>query len=177
MSSDKYSFLFALPEAKQTLSARKVHIRRLYDILELCIYRNDISRAKKAWSILIRCKEINWKAMWRTATLLVGEHENSESLARHRLEFLTTMMLQLPEAVSELTLCRTILTAAMQRESIIQEMILHLIVARQHRKALDELELFVSRLFSQSIHWLIAHSGIFLRFRSRRTRFCMLMPA
>ena len=104
MSSDRYSFLFALPEAKRTLSARKVHIRRLYDILELCIHRNDLARARQAWAILVRCKEVNWKAMWRTGTLLVGNRDDPGAVARDRLEFLTAMMLQTPEAVSTISL-------------------------------------------------------------------------
>ena len=86
--------------AKQTLSARRVHLRRLYDILELCIHRGDLERARKAWAILVRCKEVNWKAMWRTGTLLVGRQEDQAAAARDRLEFLTSMMLQFPEAVS-----------------------------------------------------------------------------
>lgn len=99
MSSDSYKFLFAYPNAKQTLSARKVHIRRLYDILELSIHRNDLARAKKAWAILVRCKEVNWKTMWRTGALLVGKSEDPTMSARDRLEYLTTMMLQFAEAV------------------------------------------------------------------------------
>lgn len=99
MSSDPYKFLFAYPNAKQTLSARKVHIRRLYDILELSVHRDDLVRAKKAWSILVRCKELNWKVMWKTGALLVGEHEDSAATAKVRLGYLTTIMLQFPEAV------------------------------------------------------------------------------
>lgn len=99
MSPDRHSFLFAFPDAKHPVSARKVHIRRLYDILELCIHRGDFTRAMKAWSILVRCKEVNWKVMWRTGALLVGRQEDQEQAARDRLEYLTTMMLQFPEAV------------------------------------------------------------------------------
>lgn len=100
MSSDKYSFLFTYPDAKQPLSARKVHLRRLYDILELCIQHNDLVRARKAWAILVRCKEVNWKVMWKTGALLVGVEEDKKVVVRNRVEYLTTMMLQYPEAVS-----------------------------------------------------------------------------
>ncbi|KIP10670.1 hypothetical protein PHLGIDRAFT_22116 [Phlebiopsis gigantea 11061_1 CR5-6] len=128
MSFDKYSFLFTYPDAKQTLSARRVHIRRLYDILELSIHRNELPRARNAWSILVRCKEINWKIMWKTgASLVATDDDDKAASTRNKVEYLTTMMLQFPEA----------------RESIIQEMILHLITTHRYRRALDELELYL----------------------------------
>ena len=107
MSPDKYSFLFTYPDAKQTLSARRVHIRRLYDILELSIHRDDFLRARNAWSILVRCKEINWKIMWKTGASFVATSDNDKSTAtRNKVEYLTTMMLQFPEAVSPFRPCR-----------------------------------------------------------------------
>ncbi|EKM59258.1 uncharacterized protein PHACADRAFT_85783 [Phanerochaete carnosa HHB-10118-sp] len=144
MSSDSYKFLFAYPSAKQTLSARKVHIRRLYDILELSLHRNDLARAKKAWAILVRCKEVNWKAMWRTGALLIGKSEDSATTARDRLGYFATMMLQFPEA----------------RESVLQEMILHLIVHRQYKRALDELELYLPSPPFQENSVLHAYAGL-----------------
>ncbi|GJE84253.1 RNA polymerase I-specific transcription initiation factor rrn11 [Phanerochaete sordida] len=154
MSSDPYKFLFSYPDAKQTLSARKVHIRRLYDILELSIHRSDFVRAKKAWSILVRCKEVNWRVMWRTGALLVGKHDDPVAAARERLEYLTTMMLQHPEA----------------RESVIQEMILQLVASRQYRRALDELELYLPSPPFQENSVLHAYAGLICLYLAQPNR-------
>src|SRR5271155_1968405 len=68
VSMDFDHFLFALPGAtRNTSNARKVHIRRLNDILQLCLQRNDALRSKRAWAILARCKEVSWMEMWTTA--------------------------------------------------------------------------------------------------------------
>lgn len=73
MSGSLDSFLFAFLGDKRPSSARKVHIRRLHDILQISISRDDYPRAKRAWSILVRCKEVDWKEMWRYGLLLLGD--------------------------------------------------------------------------------------------------------
>jgi RNA polymerase I-specific transcription initiation factor RRN11 len=93
-------FLFASLDSKGPTSARKVHIRRLHDILQLSLQRNDMPRAKAAWAILIRCKEIDWKGVWTTGLLLLGEDANGFQTNPEQLEFLRAMMLQYPEEVS-----------------------------------------------------------------------------
>jgi hypothetical protein len=95
-----HTFLFEPTENKQPRTARKVHIRRLYDVLELCLHRGDMRRAQRAWSILVRCKEIEWKTMWRTGALVVGTYSPHEGAqVRERLEYLSTMMRQHTAAV------------------------------------------------------------------------------
>ena len=43
------------------------HIRRLTDIVHLCLQRRDLVRAQKAWAVLARCHEINLAAAgWST---------------------------------------------------------------------------------------------------------------
>ena len=100
MPSSGYSFLFSYVSPKQTLSTRKVHIRRLYDVLELSIHRDDLVRARKAWAILVRCKEVDWKIMWKTGALLAGAEDKKTVATQNRVEYLITMLLQYPEAVS-----------------------------------------------------------------------------
>ncbi len=103
MSSTDYSFLFSSLNAKQPTTARKVHIRRLYDILQLCIQRHDWVRAKRAWAILARCREVDWKVMWRTSVLLLGEGDpdtNDVQANEDRVRFLSLMMRQHPDEVS-----------------------------------------------------------------------------
>lgn len=101
LSSDDHQFIFAIPGGVRPTTARKVHVCRLYDILQLCIQRHDLERARRAWSILVRCKEIHWKIMWRTGLVILNEASNSVGTQQddERLEYLATMMLQFAEAV------------------------------------------------------------------------------
>jgi RNA polymerase I-specific transcription initiation factor RRN11 len=100
--SSEHTFLFASLGDKKPTTARKVHIRRLYDLLQLCLQRDDLPRARRAWAILARCKEVDWKTMWTTGVHLLGEDTNTPESNAPRLEFLRAMMLQHPEEVSEL---------------------------------------------------------------------------
>jgi len=127
MLSSEHTFLFASLEDKKPLTARKVHIRRLYDILQLCLQRNDIPRAKQAWAILSRCKEVDWKTMWTTAVHLLGNESDDTEINLPRLDFLRAIILQNSE----------------ERETIFKELILRLIISGGHREALDELELYL----------------------------------
>jgi RNA polymerase I specific initiation factor len=98
MSSTEDSFLFAL-DVGRTLTARKAHIRRLFDVMQLSIQRNDLSRAKRAWAILARCKEIDPLTMWPTALHLLDDNSGRRKAHLRELEFLRAMMLQHPNEV------------------------------------------------------------------------------
>lgn len=76
--------IFAIPEPKKNhanrkahQSARKFHIRRLNDIVHLCIQRGDLVRAKAAFAVLARCREIDCMDMWRTGLAVVGSGSDS----------------------------------------------------------------------------------------------------
>ena len=88
-----HNFIFASLDGKAPNTARKVHIRRLYDIFQICIQRRDYARARRAWAILARCKEFDWMSMWTTGLLLMGGSPGEE-VPTEKLEFLRTMMLQ-----------------------------------------------------------------------------------
>ncbi len=103
MPHGEHSFLFSSLDSKQPNTARKVHIRRLFDVLHLCIQRHDWPRARRAWAILARCKEVDWKTLWRTGLLLLGEGDattDSNETDGDKVGFLTVMMRQFPEEVS-----------------------------------------------------------------------------
>jgi RNA polymerase I-specific transcription initiation factor RRN11 len=101
--SVEHSFLFALPGAKDTTSStRKVHIRRLHDILQLSLQRNDIPRSKRAWAILARCKEVPWMEMWTTAVHILGDGIGEDENDPRLIEFLRAMLLHHPDAVSRI---------------------------------------------------------------------------
>lgn len=92
--SSNHTFLFASLDSKPPPTTRKTHIKRLYDILELCIQRNDFSRAKRAWAILIRCKEFRWEEHWATGLYILNEGSVSTENIPQRIEYLRTMMLR-----------------------------------------------------------------------------------
>jgi RNA polymerase I-specific transcription initiation factor RRN11 len=120
-----HDFLFSSLNSKQPGTARKVHIRRVYDILQLSLQRHDLERARKAWTILARCREFDWKSMWTLGVHLLGASEDQDNANPLRIGFLRTLMLQHPD----------------QKDSILRELVLRLIQSERHKEALDELEL------------------------------------
>lgn len=62
-------------------SAARVHIRRVLDVLHVSIGRRDTARARRAWSILARCEEVNWRALWRTAVHVLDMEDDGEGCA------------------------------------------------------------------------------------------------
>lgn len=163
MSAADHSFLFSSLSSKQPTTARKAHIRRLFDILQLCVQRHDWVRAKRAWAILVRCREVDWKAMWTTSILLLqaddpdagGAQSNAE-----RVRFLGVMMRQHPDEVrlldcspQRLTLFHTLTASSpSQRESILKELVLRLIQDGLYRRAMEELDLCVPHAMLRSLH-------------------------
>lgn len=50
---------------------RKLHIRRLFDLLHLSLLRQDLSRAHKIWRILIRSREVDFAQLWHLGLRLL----------------------------------------------------------------------------------------------------------
>ncbi|KAJ7639022.1 hypothetical protein FB45DRAFT_741229 [Roridomyces roridus] len=138
------SFIFAPSDAKIPRTARKIHIRRLYDVMNVSIQRNDLERATRAWCILARCKEINWTAMWSTSVHLLANHLEERQRAEQKIAFLRVMMLQ----------------SSSERETILKELILRLVISGQHREALDELELYLPSFPYQDNALLHIYAGL-----------------
>ncbi|KAJ7368530.1 hypothetical protein DFH08DRAFT_28090 [Mycena albidolilacea] len=129
-------------DTKDARSARKIHIRRLYDVMHMCIQRNDFARATRAWTILAHCKEINWQTKWSTSVHLLSAKNPDDP--EQPVEFLRLMMLQHPE----------------DRETILKELVLRLINAERHREALDELELYLPSFPYQDNALLHVYAGL-----------------
>ncbi|KAM6496029.1 hypothetical protein JOM56_008735 [Amanita muscaria] len=127
MSTNEHDFLFASLDSKPPPTARKVHIRRLYDVLQLCIQRQDYARAKRAWAILVRCKEVRWKSLWTIGLLLVGDNTNMSGVHEEKVDYLRSLMLH----------------HLNDREAILIELVQCLVVAGKHQEALDEIELYL----------------------------------
>ncbi|KAG7096760.1 hypothetical protein E1B28_004172 [Marasmius oreades] len=144
MHLTEQSFLFDSLSSKAPNTARKVHIRRLYDIFQLCLHRSDIPRARRAWATLARCKEIKWLSMWTTAIYLVGEKHSAEEDIPRQLALLRELMLH----------------NSADREAILQEMIFRLIMLERYREALDELELYLPSFPYQDNPVLHTYAGL-----------------
>jgi hypothetical protein len=95
-------FLFASPDGKAPSTARKVHVRRLLDILHLSIQRGDLRLARRAFGLLARCEEIEWLVIWKIGLVILAAANSPPSdilgTTKH-IEFLRVMMLQNPEEV------------------------------------------------------------------------------
>ncbi|KAH8999167.1 hypothetical protein EDB92DRAFT_936187 [Lactarius akahatsu] len=141
------SFLFNSFDWKAPSTARKVHIRRLLDILHLSIQRRDLPRARKAFGLLSRCEEIEWAAIWKLSLLLLADQLPTPGGAPRtakQIDFLRVMMLQHPE----------------EREALVQELVLSLVIAGRERDALDELELYLPSLPYQENSVLHTYAGL-----------------
>jgi hypothetical protein len=184
------SFLFASPDGKAPSTARRVHLRRLRDILHLSIQRGDLPLARRAFGLLSRCEEINWTVIWKIGLALLAVNYSPPGdvlgTAKH-IEFLRVMMLQHPEEVGRFVIfppSRIVSGPAslsplspegflmthhpvFQRESLVQELVLSLAMAGQDRDALDELELCGSPI---PVFLRAPHSSNTATFRHLRTK-------
>ena len=107
-------FLFASPDGRtSSSSARRVHLRRLCDILHLSIQRGDLLLAQRSFAILSRCEDIEWAAIWKFGLIVLAAagdhpagpdqppppgHDTQLGTPKH-IEFLRIMMLRHPEEV------------------------------------------------------------------------------
>jgi hypothetical protein len=103
-------FLFASSDRRVPSSARKVHLRRLCDILHLSIQRGDLLLARSAFGLLARCEDVEWAAIWKLGLVILAAADgdppsqppppgdNVLGTLKH-IEFLRVMMLRHPEEV------------------------------------------------------------------------------
>jgi len=95
-------FLFASPDGKAPSTARKVHLRRLRDILHLSIQRGDLLLARRTFGLLARCSEIEWMVIWKIGLVILATDSPPGSIlgtTTKHTEFIRVMMLQHPEEV------------------------------------------------------------------------------
>ncbi|EKM80026.1 hypothetical protein AGABI1DRAFT_57384, partial [Agaricus bisporus var. burnettii JB137-S8] len=141
--SQNHNFLFASLDSKLPHTSRRVHIRRLYDILQLCIQRNDVVRASRAWAILVQCKEFRWDEHWATGLyILNGGGVSSENIPQ-RINYLRAMMLRDTD-----------------KEEMLKELILLYIMSSRYQDALDELELYLPSFPYQDNPILHIYAGL-----------------
>ncbi|KXN89564.1 RNA polymerase I-specific transcription initiation factor rrn11 [Leucoagaricus sp. SymC.cos] len=159
MSPD-HNFLFACLDSKPPPTTRKVHIRRLYDVLELCIQRNDFARAKRAWAILVRCKEFRWEEHWTTGLYILNEDKTSTENIPQRIAFIRAMMLRDIDKASLFWYILFPSGSPAAQETMLKELVLLLILSGQYRQALDELELYLPSFPYQDNAILHIYAGL-----------------
>ncbi|EJD53470.1 hypothetical protein AURDEDRAFT_179937 [Auricularia subglabra TFB-10046 SS5] len=118
---------------RKAYTARRVHIRRLLDLVELSVQREDWESAWRGWAILTRCKEVQWRHLWRLGLLMVSGHRGDSA----SLDYLRAMMFQHPEQASGLL-----------KEAVLQEIAQLMITQEDYRGALAELQLPVLSFLS-----------------------------
>ncbi|KAL0949319.1 hypothetical protein HGRIS_009394 [Hohenbuehelia grisea] len=122
------AFLFAFPNNRKPFDARRTHMYRVHDILCLCLQRGDMDRARRAWCLLARCPEVKWMTLWSTAMfMLAGDYSDVRGRQQAKIDFLRAVMLQYSD----------------DREAILKEIALCMILSGKHREALSELELYL----------------------------------
>lgn len=55
-SSESHAYIYSL---NPSASVRAAHIRRVFDLMELSLQRQQLDRATRCWAILVRCKEVH----------------------------------------------------------------------------------------------------------------------
>ncbi|KIY69760.1 hypothetical protein CYLTODRAFT_420448 [Cylindrobasidium torrendii FP15055 ss-10] len=125
-------------------SARKIHICRLYDIIQLSLLRNDLTTARKAWVILARCKEIPWITLWPTAVRILGDERFDPRDTSRKIEFLRDLLSRPSD----------------QKVSVLKEIVLRYIIAGKRREALEELEIYLPSMPYHDDAALHAYAGL-----------------
>ncbi|EGG09843.1 uncharacterized protein MELLADRAFT_95360 [Melampsora larici-populina 98AG31] len=140
------SVIFELPTARRCVDRyslypirgglRKLHLRRLFDLLHLCLLRHDYDRANRIWRVLIRCRELDFGQLWHLGLrILFSSSRQVDTDEDDRTS-------KLESSLKYLKACQSI--DPQECSNILIEYICTLIVLRRHRHALDELELYLS---------------------------------
>ncbi|KAG8716248.1 hypothetical protein FRC08_009701 [Ceratobasidium sp. 394] len=118
-------------ELSPSTSSRKQHIRFTYDLLHVCLQRGDLARARRAWSILVKCPEIDLRTIWQVGLALIPregeENEKKGRATREHVGYLKRVRLQIPD----------------MQETLLKETVLALIDMGEYQEALDELDLYI----------------------------------
>ena len=96
ISAPDDKFLFASLASKNPNTTRKIHLRKLYDILQLALNRRDFSVARRVWEILSCCPEINAVSLWPIGLQIV---KTDSGTTQTPADFLRSMMLQCADDV------------------------------------------------------------------------------
>ncbi|KAF9779453.1 hypothetical protein BJ322DRAFT_1087533 [Thelephora terrestris] len=148
-----HQFLFSLLDIRGIDSARKLTIRRVYDVCMHSLCLGDVNRARKAFGILLRCKEFDWKASWALAVYMLNAHDpdRDDTFFLSQVEQLRLLMLQDPT----------------RREELLNEILQVLVQNGRYTEALDEIELYLPSFPYQDNPVLHIYAGLICLYMSQ----------
>ncbi|WVO17539.1 hypothetical protein L204_105234 [Cryptococcus depauperatus] len=120
---------------------RHAYIQSLADCLHACLLRGDLQRARRAWAILIRCPEVDWRSRWQWGLLFLSS--NAEI---HASSICNNNGLQAGDQVRQVERWLNTLRISAKPEekpALLHALILYLIKQGQYRQALDELDTYL----------------------------------
>lgn len=136
------------PSINPVHSTHAAHFRRLYDIYRLLLQRGDLERAKRAYALVVRCREFDWAMNWRDGIAMVTlprsqqEEDGAEEGEAERLRREEELKARyLREALAVHSRGVTSFRHVREPVTILRELILHLIVMHNYNEALQEVEL------------------------------------
>ncbi|ODO10491.1 hypothetical protein I350_01086 [Cryptococcus amylolentus CBS 6273] len=128
-------------------SLRHAYIQSLAYCLQACLLRGDRERARRAWAILIRCREVNWRTKWEWGLLFLSSQDtDAPGLAsqadqvRHVERWINTLRVTVRNE---------------EKPSLLHALILYYVKEGRYRQALEELETYLPSypyLLSASLH-------------------------
>ncbi|KAA1070028.1 hypothetical protein PGT21_002771 [Puccinia graminis f. sp. tritici] len=113
---------------------RKFHIRRLFDLLQLCLLRRQHDQARQIWAVLVRCREVDFAMLWDLG-LRVMHLPHPTPLADDST---------IDSHLNYMKACRNL--SDQETAKVLMEYISVLVSVGRLRDALDELQLWLSSL-------------------------------
>ncbi|WWD20637.1 hypothetical protein CI109_105113 [Kwoniella shandongensis] len=125
---------------------RRVYIQNLTDLLHACLLRGDLDRAKRAWAILIRCREVDWKSRWNWGLLILSHGSDSAqpTFADYEGQDVERWLGSLRIAAKN-----------NEKPLFLHAVVLHLIKHGRYRQALEEISTYINSypyILSSSLH-------------------------
>ncbi|WRT70617.1 uncharacterized protein IL334_007615 [Kwoniella shivajii] len=135
----------------QHASIRKRWIQNIIDLLHSCLLKGDIERAKRAWAILVRCREVNWKSRWYWGLLILSSTNDDSSYRNEtgsgsRFDQSQRSTFSHGYQGKEVERWLNALRVSAREEdkpSLLHALVLHLIKYGQYRHAYDHLETYL----------------------------------
>ncbi|KGB75309.1 hypothetical protein CNBG_1147 [Cryptococcus deuterogattii R265] len=136
------------------LPLRHAYIHSLANLLHACLLRGDIDRAKRAWAILIRCREVDWRARWQWGLLFLSS--GSSDAVQNTQASMYASQAEDDYRQAERWINTLRVGARMEdKPSLLHALTLILIKHARYRQALEELETYLPSypyLLSASLH-------------------------
>ncbi|KIR68976.1 hypothetical protein I312_100929 [Cryptococcus bacillisporus CA1280] len=136
------------------LPLRHAYIHSLANLLHACLLRGDIDRAKRAWAILIRCREVDWRARWQWGLLFLSS--GSSDAVQNTQASMYASQAEDDYRQAERWINTLRVSARMEdKPSLLHALTLILIKHARYRQALEELETYLPSypyLLSASLH-------------------------